>query len=243
MNSAEHGLFAEENRVTGMAAKRAVQQLARKAIRVDMICESDDTKRPSSVIDQVGRDAQRLELDQPLGDVGEAPIYRVGDTLYLYWSDDGMFYGTKVKVVQINVAERLPSYVVELDEQLYRREEKRVATRIPVTPDEGIKAQFRVSVRGATLAPIVKDISDSGIRLSLPIAQVLNNDLEPGLAATLFLSFSGSREPVGSRVTVMWIERINDQFSDFGCQWTAPSKVFQAQIERFIESKSPQPDH
>lgn len=237
MQRADDELFVAENRVCGEAALHSLQSLALKALRVKIVCGEDCIQHLSKVVDLLGRNSGRLELDQPLGDIDDEPVFVVGDALFIYWSDDGRRYGAQAIVVEVNVHEDVPSYVADLRNGVYCQTEKRVQTRMPVNQGDGVKAQLRVTGHEATLSPAVKDISCGGIQLIMSVTDVVSAGIKTKGAATLWLSFARNGEEFRSRISFVWMARITRQDISLGCAWETPSEAFVQQIQHFITSK------
>lgn len=229
-------LLSDENLVTGIAARRAVQGLANMSGRIDIVC-NDASQYSSRVLDQMGRQSRRLEIDQPVEVKDNAPICHRNDSLRVNWSDAGMRYTTSARVIEVYDDGGEPSYQIELDERIYRHEEKRAAQRMPVTADDGLTASLSLRSARGSLTATLKDISRTGVRLALPTARVLDTDLEPRITARLALSFRGTSEPARSLLTIIWMQQVNDQTTEFGCAWKDAADSFIEQIDLFIAAR------
>lgn len=229
-----------EELIDGMAARRVLRSLVEKGPLVTLMAENDPVERLSSVIDQVGPTPNRLEFDHPAGNRDSRPVFGASDSIEISWSDDGMRYRTRALVARVNLNERRPSYTMTVDVNVYRRVEQRSAERIPVTPDDGLRAMLVVTSGTPSLAPIVKDISLTGVHLSVPAERAEVCDLEPKMTARLSLQFRhlDDAKDVASRITIVRMERINEKLVDFGCAWMEPSKDFISHVERFIANKT-----
>lgn len=240
MTQTESGFFSPENAVTGTAARRALNGLARLTGRVDLMRDHDDQVEASRVIDLVIRNrAIQLELDQPIGQAADTPCYAVGDALLLYWSDDGMRYGTRAVVAQVDCDDAKPSYLLDVGDVVYREEERRVADRIPIDESDGIKATLSCGTRRAQLNPVVEDISAGGVRLSLSVRAINQADLEPRMNATLSLTLPTASDALRTHITIAWMQQINEQRCDFGCFWRQPPDNFLEPLQRFIAMRTP----
>lgn len=236
-------LFSSDNAVTGTAARREIHHLAQLSSRVDVMRHEGDEVVPCRVIDIVPRThGTQIEIDQPIGRSSASLFYAVGEELVLYWSDDGMRYGACAVVAEVVQTEAKPSYFLKIDDTIYREQDQRGTDRIVIEESDGLDATLTSGARRKRLAPTVKDISSSGIRLSLPIREINAADIEPRINVTLALSFPGVSEWVRTHATIAWLEQINEQAADFGCAWRHPPDAFIDALERFVADKTPGDD-
>ncbi|MGN8158782.1 PilZ domain-containing protein [Salinisphaera sp. RV14] len=227
--------FSSENAVSGTAARGVLNRLAQLSVRVDVIRANFENVEPSRIIDLMMRGrVMQLELDQPINASHATPRHNIGDELSLYWSDNGMRYGVRAVVAEVREEEAGLSYLLDVDDTVYRKQEERVNDRIPVEAGDGLKATLSAGRRSTRLNPVVKDISASGIRLSLSVREINAAELEPRLNAKLALTLPTANDPLRTHITIAWMQQINDQSCDFGCFWRQPPDIFLEPLERFI---------
>lgn len=230
-------LFTQEFAVSGATARRILRHAKRKGLMVTVVGDRSSTEWLTSVVDQMSGDPYALLLDQPVGTPADQPVFSLGESIRMRWTEQGLHVGVLARVVRVDSKASPPIYEIHIDGGVFRLQ-RRGAYRVPIGPNDAVRALLSVNADSEPLVPIIKDLSTTGVLLSLDLKQALDIGLERYMRAmfTLQLPLPDSEE-VTSELFVLWTERISDQRMDFGARWLEPSIDFTISIRRFIVRK------
>lgn len=230
-------LFTAEFEVTGPGVRRVLQTLARKGLMLSVVREADLKEYVTGVVETaIDGDPCRLLLDQPANNADSRIVFAAGDVVRIAWSNMGVRFGARGRMISVRTAESVPAYEVRVDGAVYRQQ-RRKAFRVPVGPKDSVNAELVMHSSDGALTPKIKDLSETGCRLSLEIDRAFDAGLEPGVDAVLSVQFAGRSGAIASNVRIVWTERANNEIMDAGAAWVNPKGDFMSSIRRFVIQK------
>jgi len=228
-------LFPPQYALTGIETRQALQHLERHRLPVSVVAGEDRPEFPSTVVGRGDSGWNAIVLSHPAGASPEQPAFGTGEALRLLWTEDRVRYSAQARVVRVGSGDPL-TYELQVGPEVLRLGRRRTL-RVPIEPNDGVRAELLIDGRAEPLIPVVRDLSVDGCRLSLAAELAHGTGLGPGLQAALSLLLADGAEREHGRIQILHIGPANEGLLDFGASWLAPVPKFKDRIARFVAIK------
>lgn len=221
--------------VSEVTARRILQDMARKSLRLRVTDAAGAHGRDAIVYGQLANDTERLLLKQSGDDPASLPLWQAGDAIRLRWSYRGARHWAEGRVLRVDAPERV--YEVDLEGQMYRSEQ-RASPRVSIGADHPIAAQLYVETAGELLDATVKNLSMSGCRLAVDARRLRYTEPEPHHRAFINLTLPPSEQIISNEVRIVWAARVAATTMHISVAWVAPIEKFSADVKRYLADKT-----
>ncbi len=228
-------LFPSPYTLTGIETRQALQQLAHHRLPVTVVAGEDRPEFLSTVVGRSDSGWNAIVLGHPADASPEQPAFGTGEALRLLWTEDRVRYAAQARVVRVRSGDPL-AYELQVGPEVSRLG-RRKTLRVPIEPNDRVRAELLVDGRAEPLIPAVKDLSVDGCRLSLAAEIARGAGLGPGLQAALSLLLADGAEHEHSRIQILHVGPANEGLLEFGASWLAPVPKFKDRIARFVAIK------